>query len=71
MDRQDARAAGGPVRESAKSSDQLPEEGPPEIVTDDVPAAGEGAARVAARRNARSANRSGHRPGDARDGLGR
>jgi hypothetical protein len=57
----------GAAREPAKSSDQMPEEGPPEIVPDDVMEAPEGAARTAARRHARNANVSGHRPGDARD----
>ena len=54
------------MREPAKSSDQLPEEGPPEVVTDDVASADEGAARAAARRLARTANRRGHKPGDPR-----
>ena len=54
------------MREPAKSSDQLPEEGPPQIVPDEVAAAGEGAARAASRRHARSANRSGHAPGEPR-----
>lgn len=59
------------MREPAKSSDQLPEEGPPQIVAEEVAAAGEGAARAAARRQARKANRSGHAPGDPRrDGDG-
>jgi hypothetical protein len=64
------RGPGETIRESAKSSDQLPEEGPPEVVLDDVPAAAEGAARAASRRHARSANRRNHRPGDPRDALG-
>src|ERR1700688_2741575 len=44
------------MRETAKSSDQLPEEGPAQLVPDDVPGAPEGAARTAGRRNARRAN---------------
>jgi hypothetical protein len=55
------------TREIAKSSDQLPEEGPAEIVPDDVPGAPEGAARTAARRQARQANKRRHGPGDARE----
>jgi len=51
-----------------KASDQLPEEGPPETVDDDVAGAGEGAAREGARTHARRANRRDHRPGDGRDG---
>jgi|HubBroStandDraft_6_1064221.scaffolds.fasta_scaffold102451_2 hypothetical protein len=55
------------MRETAKSSDQLPEEGPPHLVPDDAPGAPEGAARTAARRNARRANARGHGPGDPRE----
>jgi hypothetical protein len=54
------------MREPAKSSDLLPEDGPPQIVTDDVEGAQEGAARTAARRLACAANRRGHAPGEAR-----
>ncbi|HEX4033997.1 MAG TPA: hypothetical protein VHX66_06100 [Solirubrobacteraceae bacterium] len=54
------------TREPAKSSDQLPEDGPPEVAIDDDASAEEGAAREAAREHARRANRSGHSPGDAR-----
>jgi hypothetical protein len=53
--------------DAAKASDQLPEEGPPEVAIDDVPEAGEGAARAAAREHARRANRSGHAPGQGRE----
>ncbi|HEX4108428.1 MAG TPA: hypothetical protein VHX88_09860 [Solirubrobacteraceae bacterium] len=38
-----------------KPSDQMPEEGHPDHVVDDVPEAGEGAARESARRHARAA----------------
>jgi hypothetical protein len=41
--------------ETPKQSDQLPEEGPAGQVPDDVPAAGEGAAREASRENAKGA----------------
>ena len=55
------------MRETAKSSDQLPEEGPAHLVPDDVPGAPEGAARAASRRNARRANARSHTPGDPRE----
>jgi len=43
------------MTETPKQSDQLPEEGPAETVPDDVPEAGEGAAREAAEGQARRA----------------
>ena len=52
--------------EPAKSSDQLPEEAPPEVALDDDSSAKEGAAREAGREHAREGNRSGHAPGDPR-----
>ena len=55
------------MHETAKSSDQLPEEGPAHLVPDDVPGAPEGAARTAGRRNARRANARGHGPGAPRE----
>ena len=55
-----------PTREDAKASDQLPEEGPAEVVMDDDPDAAEGAARGSAREHARRANERGHAPGDGR-----
>lgn len=49
------------MSETPKQSDQLPEEGPPEQVPDDVPEAGEGAARESGRRHARDATDLGYR----------
>jgi hypothetical protein len=46
--------------ETPKQSDQLPEEGPAEQVPDDVPEAGEGAARESGERHAQDADRLGY-----------
>ena len=54
------------TQEPTKSSDQMPEDGPSEVVTDDDASAEEGAAREGGREHARRANRSGHAPGDPR-----
>jgi hypothetical protein len=45
------------MTETPKQSDQLPEEGPAEQVPDDVPEAGEGAARQSGREHAQDADR--------------
>lgn len=47
------------MSETPKQSDQMPEEAPAEQVHDDVPGAGEGAARESGRRYAREARRAG------------
>jgi hypothetical protein len=52
-----------------KASDQLPEEAPSGLVADDVPEAGEGAARETAQRHARRVGRGEQRPG-VRPGAG-
>ena len=52
---------------AAKPSDQLPEDGPEEVVLDDVEDAPEGATREAARRAARRANETDHGPGEPRE----
>ena len=54
------------MREIAKALDQRPEEGPAQLVPDDVAGAPERPARKAARRNARSASGRNHGPGDPR-----
>jgi hypothetical protein len=48
------------MTETPKQSDQLPEEGPAEQVPDDVPEAGEGAARESGQRHAQEADRLGY-----------
>jgi hypothetical protein len=52
------------MTETPKQSDQLPEEAPAEQVPDDVPAAGEGAARESSERQAEQTNRLGYRDAD-------
>jgi len=52
---QSTATAPHPREPTSKPSDQLPEEAPPEQVSDDVPEAGEGAARETGRRHAREA----------------
>ncbi len=49
------------MTETPKQSDQLPEEGPAEQVPDDVPEAGEGAARESARSHAERGDDGGYR----------
>jgi hypothetical protein len=60
-----SRAAAGDER--VRSSDQLPEDGPAQLVPDDAAGARDGAARESGRRQARAANRSRHGPGDPRE----
>jgi hypothetical protein len=57
-----------PDTTTTKASDQMPEDGPAELVPDDVPDAPEGAARESGREQARNANLRDHHPGDSRDG---
>jgi hypothetical protein len=57
--------------EAAKSSDQPLQDGPAQIVSDEMAAAGEGAARAAARHDDQDADRSGRAPGEPRRERGR
>jgi hypothetical protein len=55
------------MSDTPKQSDQLPEEAPVEQVPDDVPGAGEGAARESGRRQAADANKLGYRDSDEQE----